>query len=175
MYSKNDMLNSCNKLYYDSNILDSSDYEKCITEFGSHTKINKEQQIFGEIRTDKKQKYYDLFNVVKQYITDNYNNKVLINKLNIIIENIIDELETILISRYNNKEHNQYNSLLKSYNDIDTNINNELKNKDIITTFKELIATNNLKFIESSYTIRLIIFICLFIIFVILLIIYIKF
>ena len=87
----------------------------------------------------------------------------------------LDELETILISRYNNKEHNQYNSLLKSYNDIDTNINNELKNKDIITTFKELIATNNLKFIESSYTIRLIIFICLFIIFVILLIIYIKF
>jgi hypothetical protein len=121
-------------------------------------------------------KYYDLFKKVKHFVFQKkLDGEDLDSLLKTILTDLSGKLDTLLIERYNNKEHEQYNTLLRHYNDIDNNRNNQSTQTNIINTLNEMLKTNNTKLVESSYTIRLIIAICLVIIFIILLIIYLKF
>jgi hypothetical protein len=177
---KNELVKSCNMLYSDFDVLNSEQNYQCNDELGPQyntIKINNEQKIFGETRNDKINKYYDLIKQIKKFVIQknidgSSNDSVELNK---IITDLSTKLDERLLSRYNNKEHEQYNTLLKHYNDIDNNRSNQSNQTNVINTLDEMLKTNNTKLVESSYTIRLIITICLVIIFVILLIIYIKF
>lgn len=173
---KNDLVRSCNMLYSDYDVLNSEQHNICNEELGiqyNDNKINNEKKIFGENRNDKINKYYDLIKQVKKFVINSSSNDNA--ELNQLITDLSTKLDKLLLSRYNNKEHEQFNTLLKYYNDIDNNRNNQSNQTNVINTLEEMIKTNNAKLVESNYTIRLIIAICLVIIFVILLIVFIKF
>lgn len=175
---KNNLVKSCNMLYSDYDVLNSEQNYICNDELGnksSNNEINNEQKVFGEVRNSKTNLHYDLIKKIKKFVILQPDNSDDISNLNRIISKLSTKLDKELITRYNNKEHDQYNTLLKHYNDIDNNRNNQSNQTNVINTLEEMLKTNTTKLVESSYTIRLIITICLVIIFVILLIIFIKF
>jgi hypothetical protein len=179
---KNNLVKSCNMLYSDYDILNSEQNYNCNDELGTQyndNEIDNEQKYFGEKRNDKTNIYYNLIKEIKKYVIQNQSQTRAStdeeDDLFKIINELSKKLDKELLSRYNNKEHEQYNTLLKYYNDIDNNRRNQSKQTNVINTLEEMLKTKNTKLVESSYKIRLIIAICLVIIFVILLIIFIKF
>ena len=174
---KNNLVKSCNMLYSDYDVLNSEQNYICNDELGNKSidnEKNTEQKVFGEKRNSKTNLHYDLIKKIKKFVILQPSNSN-ISKLTTIISDLSTKLDKELIDRYNNKEHDQYNTLLKHYNDIDNNRNNQSNQTNVINTLEEMLKTNTTKLVESSYTVRLIITICLVIIFVILLIIFIKF
>ena len=91
------------------------------------------------------------------------------------VDSIKDELDRLLIYKHKNKESSQYNTLLDYYTKIDNNRNKDKDKQLSINTLSEVERIELNKLVNSSYNVRLIILINFIIIFVIILIIYIKF
>lgn len=175
---KRKLVNSCNDLNTQYDILDDIQHRQCTDEVGgkNYEIEDNEFKIFGEIRGDKLKFYYNLLRKVKSklykdYKTGNFDeNSHIINTL----QTVSNKLEKKLINKYKNKEHSHYDLLLDHYNKIDINRKSNVNTLEYINTQNEKIAIENSKLDASKYTITLIIFIIMLLIFLILIIVFLK-
>jgi hypothetical protein len=185
---KHNLADSCTTLNSKYNVLNNTQLKKCRDSILGHSGDNENEILmFGEDRDDKIKQAYELINRVYSYL-DNIDSlysdtgpknpsdkspdiKALKHSLNQIVKN----LDTLLLERYNDKEYGQYNSLLDYYNKIEKNRKLDSGKQVEIDTINKMIVTENKKLEKSKYTVRLIVLIILMCLFVILLILFIKF
>ena len=184
---KNDLVDSCTLLNSrDDPILNDVQLDKCREALlgNSNNKDEVELKIFGEDRDTKIKEYYSylkllLDDIVKPNsqisgeISDYIESDSNINMNNVV--SINKQLDAALIYKHKNKESSQYNTLLDYYTKIDNNRNKDKDKQLSINTLSEVERIELNKLVNSSYNVRLIILINFIIIFVIILIIYIKF
>ena len=175
------LVESCQDLNTKYGILNNSQSKRCEEEIEDkqYDIQNREVQIFGEDRGNKVDYYYDLLRRVKQdlyqnYKGDNYDNTA-ITDITDPLNNIATNLKKILMKRYKNKEHSHFNLLLNSYNKIDANLKDKVNTHDIADTMNEKNIIENNKLKHNSYTLRLVILIIFIKIFIVLIIVYVKF
>ena len=172
---KHNLADSCTTLNSKYNVLNNTQVKKCRDSILGHSGDNENEiLIFGEDRDDKIKQAYELINRVYSYLENSETNdkiKILNSSLNKIATN----LDKLLLEKYNDKEYGQYNSLLDYYNKIENNRKYDSGKQVEIDTINKMIVTENKKLEKSKYTERLIVLIILMCIFVILLIIFIKF
>jgi len=172
---KHKLADSCTTLNSKYNVLNNTQVKKCRDSILGHSGDNENEiLIFGEDRDDKIKQAYGLINRIYLYL-DNDPNTGVISTLNTILDKISKNLDTLLLERYNDKEHGQYNSLLDYYNKIEKNRKLDSGKQVEIDTINKMIVTENKKLEKSNYTVRLIVLIILMCLFVILLILFIKF
>ena len=171
------LVNSCHDLNTEYGILDNSQSERCREEIEDkqYDIQNREIQIFGEDRGNKVDYYYDLLRKVKQDLYQNYKDGKYDTEMLEPLNNISNNLKKILMKRYKNKEHSHFNLLLNSYNKIDSNLKDKVNTQDIADTMNEKNIIENNKLKHNSYTLRLVILIIFIIIFMGLIIVYVKF
>ena len=176
---KNKLVNSCDNLNIQYDILDDLQNKQCTNNIGGKDyKINdNEYKIFGEKRNDKLKFYYDLLRKVKLQLYKDYQNGIFEfenSDIKKTLEKISNKLQKKIINKYKNKEHSHYELLLDHYNNIDTNRRKNLNTLENINTQNKKKIIENSKFEESKYTITLVIFIILLLIFLILIILLLK-
>ena len=174
---KNTLVDSCSLLNSrDDPILNDVQLNKCREALlgNSNNKDEVELKIFGEDRDTKIKEYYSylksLLDFIESTSTDANRKKIMT-----FVDSIKKQLDASLINRHKNKESSQYNTLLDYYTKIDNNRNKDKDKQLSINTFSEVERIELNKLVNSSYNVRLIILINFIIIFVIILIIYIKF
>ena len=174
---KHKLVDSCTTLNSKYNALNNTQVKNCRDSILGHSGDNENEiLIFGEDRDDKIKQAYQLINRVYSYLdTTDENNSDDIKALNDSLNQIAKNLDTLLLERYNDKEYGQYNSLLDYYDKIEKNRKLDSGKQVGIDTINKMIVTENKKLEKSKYTVRLIVLIILMCIFVILLIIFIKF
>ena len=189
---KHNLADSCTTLNSKYNVLNNTQVKNCRDSILGHSEDNENEiLIFGEDRDDKIKQAYELINRIYLYL-DNigslYNkdesrsdgssdgNKTSdIKSLNNSLIKISTNLDKLLLERYNDKEHGQYNSLLDYYNKIENNRKYDSGKQVEIDTVNKMIIIENQKLETSKYTVRLIVLIILMCIFLIILILLIKF
>ena len=172
---KHRLADSCTTLNSKYNVLNNTQVKNCRASILGHSGDNENEiLIFGEDRDDKIKQAYNLINRVYLYL-DNDPDPTVITTLNVSLNKISKNLDKLLLERYNDKEHGQYNSLLDYYNKIEKNRKLDSGKQVEIDTINKMIVTENKKLEKSKYTVRLIVLIILMCLFVILLILFIKF
>ena len=177
---KDKLVDSCNDLNAQYDILDDMQVRQCRDEVGgkNYEIEDNEYKIFGEKRGAKLNFYYNLLRKVKSklykdYKTGNFDSDINSDIID-TLQNISNKLQKKLINKYKNKEHSHYDLLLDHYNKIDSNRKKNLNTLENINTQNEKIAIENSKLDASKYTITLIIFIIMLLILLILIIVFLK-
>ena len=183
---KHNLADSCTTLNSKYNVLNNTQVKNCRDSILGHSGDNENEiLIFGEDRDDKIKQAYELINRIYLYldnigslykdVSSDGNKTSDIKSLNNSLIKISTNLDKLLLERYNDKEHGQYNSLLDYYNKVDNNRKYDSGKQVEIDTVNKMIVTENKKLEKSKYTVRLIVLIILMCIFTIILIIFIKF
>lgn len=170
-YIKSNLLDSCRDLHI-KGVINKDGYNKCDDSLKNTLELGNlnEIDIFGENRYNKNNNYVELIQNARKI-----NNDYLINRdqLDIVLKNILEELNNLIVERYKDREDLQYNVLVDYYKKIDLNRTKlNTLNKETLE-LQKLIYDN--KIIDSGYKLRLGFFILFIIVFLVLLIVYLKY
>lgn len=190
------LVNSCNLLYgeevLDNNALSQCQE---LSSVNIELKNDIEKKIFGENRTKELFRYYDFLNKINNRLSeldidvhnvyktldtlDKYSdtesqlseeqrnvNKELITKINLTLVEISEKLNELLLKRFNNTEHSQYNLLLNNYTKIDIN-NDKITNLNDTTLNRQFDIENEI-YINNTYKLHVSVLTILIVIFLIL-------
>ena len=129
------LLDSCNSLYED-NTITRAQYKKCkqAMDDGSYTLDQErltETNIFGTPRDIKESKFKAFLENIKIVMDttitnmddnkDKEDNKTILDQLIILMENVIEWIQTLSIENHKNTEDAHYNQLVGYYTKIDNN------------------------------------------------------